>query len=85
MRKILAVVMVVGLLTAVLAVPVSADQPDNPGCYGERVSAQAQDGDRAERIHRAQAIAKDEGTNLGQKIKLAHANLCGIPPKHTSE
>ena len=88
MKKIAIAVTVVVALTLAFAIPAFADQPENPGSYGERVSGQAHEekgsGDhRSERIHNAIETARLEGTNLGQKIKAAHESVCGIPPGHT--
>jgi len=90
MKKIAIAVTVVVALMLALAIPAFADQPENPGSYGERVSGQAHEEKgqdpvqhRSERIHRAIENARAEGTNLGQKIKLTHEVNHGIPPGHT--
>ena len=91
MKKILIAILAVIALSLAFAVPAFADQPDNPGCYGERVSDQTPAGDdidpgdntRADRVHASIEKNKAEGSNLGQSIKTKAHVSCGIPPKHT--
>jgi hypothetical protein len=86
-KKILALVFASALLIC-LAVPlfagvgaVSADQPANPGCAGEVISAQGQGGYRSEVVAWVKANTSEK--NFGQTMKAWHRAECGIPPGHT--
>ena len=84
--KVLVAIMLTVVLLVAFAVPVFADQPENPGFFGEmhRESAQNEDGPGVSpEVHQGQADANQDGTNLGQAIKFVKTLYCGIPPKHS--
>jgi hypothetical protein len=86
-KKIVALVFA-GALLVCLAVPLFggvgaalADQPDNPGCAGEVISAQGQAGIRSEVVAWVKADTSEK--NFGQTMKAWHRAECDIPSGHT--
>ena len=83
--KALFVITLAMIFLMVLAVPVFADQPENPGLVGQELSREAQDDDvpgASVEIHYLQGVAEDDDTNLGQLLKSSFGSQFGIPPKH---
>ena len=84
MKKLAIVLLVALTLTAMFAVPVLADQPEEPGLFGKAVSSEAQKGEKgfSGMVHIGQQDADSRGITYGNLIKLAH-EFVGIPPGHT--
>ncbi len=84
MKKFIVVLLVALTLTAMFAVPVLADQPEEPGLFGKAVSSEAQNGEKgfSGTVHVLQEDADSQGITFGNLMKSAHEFL-GIPPGHT--
>lgn len=85
MKALLAITLAMILLVA-LAVPVLADQPENPGSFGQEVRTEAQNDEGpgiSPEVQFLQAWAEEEGTTMGQLLKSFLRTEFGIPPKHT--
>ena len=84
MKKLLIALVVAAILSVVFAVPVSADQPDNPGSFGEQQSLTAQHfqglSEWTQDIFRiAESMELAPGGVINWILEVHH----GMPPAHT--
>ena len=84
--RVLAATMIALVLVLALSTPAFADQPVEPGEFGEYVAGMAKDDPGpgvSSEVNEAKADAELAGMNFGQWVKQFLHDELGIPPKHS--